>query len=343
MGRSALLDVLEGREPERRPVWLMRQAGRYLPEYRATRARAGSFLELCYAPALACEVTLQPLQRFDLDAAILFSDILVVPHAMGLKLAFVENEGPKLETVSDLEAVRRLLSGDGAEQFTKVYETVARVKAALKPGVGFIGFCGAPWTVASYMIEGGSSDRKKALAIAIDNPPWFAEMMQRLVEVSSRYLLGQINAGVEVVQIFDSWAGDVPSLHRQRVVFDPIAAIVSRVRALHPDFPVIAFGRGIAGDHALLAAATGANAVGVEENADLSQVLRSLPAGCAVQGNLAPECMSDQSVDLAAAVKAVVADVPKGRHIFNLGHGIRPDAKPERVTELVSHIRTWDR
>jgi uroporphyrinogen decarboxylase len=337
-----LLDVLNGTEPARRPVWLMRQAGRYLPEYRAERAKAGSFLDLCYTPAYGAEVTLQPLRRFDFDAAILFSDILVVPHAMGLDLKFVENEGPKLQTVRNGEEVAKLSDAETAWQFERVYETVSRVKTALKPGIGFIGFCGAPWTVASYMIEGGSSDRKTALKIAVENPAWYHEMIDRLVAVSVQYLLGQIKAGVEVVQIFDSWAGDVPAAHRKRIVYDPIAAIARGVRAIYPGFPVIAFGRGLAGDHAVLASAVGANAVGVEEDAQLSDVLKSLPAGCAVQGNLPPEAMSDDAFDLARGVERVIDGVPKGRHVFNLGHGIRPDAKTERVEKLLQLIRAAD-
>jgi uroporphyrinogen decarboxylase len=192
------------------------------------------------------------------------------------------------------------------------------------------------------MIQGGSSDRKTALKIAIENLSWYQEMIDRLVAVSVQYLLGQISAGVEVVQIFDSWAGDVPAAQRKRVVYDPIAGIAAGVRAKYPGFPVIAFGRGLAGDHAALASAVGANAVGVEEDAQLSDVLKSLPQGCAVQGNLPPEAMSDETFDLARGVERVVRGVPKGRHIFNLGHGIRPDAKTERVDQLLKLIRAVD-
>lgn len=337
-----LLDVLNARTPERRPVWLMRQAGRYLPEYRALRAKAGSFLKLCYAPEHAAEVTLQPLRRFDFDAAILFSDILVVPHAMGLDLKFVENEGPKLQTVREAGELRLLVDASGAWQFARVYETVSRVKSELGPRTALIGFCGGPWTVASYMIEGGSSDRKLALGVAIENPPWFAAMMEKLIGASIVYLLGQIRAGVEAVQIFDSWAGDVPAEHHERVVFEPMARIAAGVRAVYPGFPVIAFGRGLGSDHGTLARMVGANAVGVEESARLRDVLETVPDNCAVQGNLPPESMSDPGFDLAAGVAAVLDGVPAKRHVFNLGHGIRPDARVERVSELVSLIRRFD-
>ncbi len=337
-----LLDVLNARMPTRRPIWLMRQAGRYLPEYRALRAKVGSFVDLCYTPEHAAEVTLQPLRRFDFDAAILFSDILVVPHAMGLDLKFVENEGPKLQTVRDANHVSALGNGAGAWQFAKVYETVERVKTGLAPGVGFIGFCGGPWTVASYMIEGGSSDRRQALKVATENPGWFAAMMDMIIVASIEYLLGQIKAGVEAVQLFDSWAGDVPSSIRQRVVFEPMARIADGVRAVHPDFPVIAFGRGLGGDHSVLARAVGANVVGVEEDSKLSDVLVTLPERCGVQGNLPPESMSDAGFDLARGVAGVLEGVPMHRHVFNLGHGIKPDANIERVSQLVSLIRKHD-
>ena len=343
MGNSVLLDVLTGVQPSRRPVWLMRQAGRYLPEYREVRAQAGSFLKLCYNPTLAAEVTLQPLRRFDLDAAILFSDILVVPHAMGLGLDFLEGEGPKLETVSDLGQVQRLSSGEGSDEFAKVWETVAQVRTTLDRSVGFIGFCGAPWTVASYMIEGRGSARQQAVAVAVENPPWFALLMQRLVETSIAYLLGQIRAGVQAVQIFDSWAGDIPVPARSRVVTDPIRAIVDGVRVVYPDFPVIVFARGIGDGHGAMAAATKASCVGVEQGVALQDVLSDLAVDCAVQGNLAPELLLEEADVVRRAVVKVLDGVPMARHVFNLGHGIVPQVKPEMVTVLIDAIRQHDR
>jgi uroporphyrinogen decarboxylase len=342
MTNGALIDVLEGREPSRRPVWLMRQAGRYLPEYREVRAEAGSFLKLCYNPELAAEVTLQPLRRFDLDAAILFSDILVVPHAMGLKLDFLEGEGPKLETVGDLQSVRNLSDGFSSDQFNKVWETVEKVRSVLDSKIGFIGFCGAPWTVASYMIEGAGSKRSRAVAVAMDNPEWFALLLSRLVESSVHYLLGQIRAGVQVVQIFDSWAGDIPLATRQRVVTSPIKAIVDGVRASYPDFPVIVFARGVGLGHADIARDTAASCVGVEQDVVLREVIASLPETCAVQGNLAPETLlqNDQMIHLETL--KLLAGVPKRRHVFNLGHGIVPQVKPEAVTVLINTIREHD-
>jgi uroporphyrinogen decarboxylase len=343
MGTTALLDVLTGQLPSRRPIWLMRQAGRYLPEYREVRAQAGSFLKLCYNPALAAEVTLQPLRRFDLDAAILFSDILVVPHAMGLGLDFLEGEGPKLDTVDDLQSVRDLHSGVGSDQFSKVWETVAQVRSALDPAIGFIGFCGAPWTVASYMIEGRGSARAHAVAVAMENPEWFQLLMQRLVATSIDYLLGQIRAGVQAVQIFDSWAGDIPVGARTRVVADPIRTIVEGVRAAYPGFPVIVFARGIGTGHGDMARATGASCVGVEQDLRASEVLADLPRGCSLQGNLAPELLLEDDETVRRGVRKVLAGMPMERHVFNLGHGIVPQVKPETVTVLVDSVREYDR
>jgi uroporphyrinogen decarboxylase len=337
-----LLDVIEGRMPERRPIWLMRQAGRYLPEYRATREKAGSFLKLCYNPALACEVTLQPLRRFDLDAAILFSDILVVPHAMGLKLDFHEGEGPRLETVSDLQSVSRLSDGAQSDEYRRVYDTVAHVRQSLDASIGFIGFCGGPWTVASYMIEGGSSKRSHALSVAVANPEWFAELIERLVQSSIIYLLGQISAGVQVVQIFDSWAGDVPLPYRERVVIEPMRRIVDGVRAVHPRFPVIVFARGVGDAHGDVALKTGASVVGVEQGVELANVIAGLPEGVAAQGNLAPELLLESDDVVRQGINAVLKGVSMQRHIFNLGHGIVPQVKPETVTVLVNAVRSFD-
>ena len=337
-----LIDVLEQREPGRRPIWLMRQAGRYLPEYKAVRAQAGSFLKLCYNPVQAAEVTLQPLRRFDIDAAILFSDILVVPHAMGLALDFLEGEGPKLDTVGDFPSVRALSDGTGSDQFARVWDTVSNVRAKLDPKIGFIGFCGAPWTVASYMIEGAGSKRAHAVSVAVENPEWFSLLMYRLVETSVHYLIGQIKAGVQVVQIFDSWAGDIPLLARERVVTAPIAAIVEGVRAAYPGFPVIVFARGVGGGHGAIAAATHASCVGIEQDVLLRDVLPTLASGCAVQGNLAPEILLQDDAVIRAETLKVLAGVPMRRHVFNLGHGIVPLVKPEAVTVLVDTVRAHD-
>ena len=320
----------------------MRQAGRYLPEYRALRQEAGSFLDLCYNPEMACEVTLQPLRRFDLDAAILFSDILVVPHAMGLDLSFVENEGPKLSTVRDMAGVASLGDGSNRDYFKRVWETVAAVSEKLDRSITLIGFCGGPWTVASYMIEGGSSNRRRALAAAVENPQWFSTLIDRLVEVSVYYLLGQIRAGAEVVQIFDSWAGDVPLEHRQRVVIGPMARIVEGVRKVYADFPVIVFARGVGDGHGDVAVGTGASCIGLEQGVSLNTVLGQLPDGVSVQGNLAPDALLGSAAELERQTLQVLLDVPLHRHVFNLGHGIVPQVDPAQVTALLAVIRRHD-
>ncbi len=320
----------------------MRQAGRYLPEYRKLRQTAGSFLKLCYNPEMACEVTLQPLRRFDIDAAILFSDILVVPHAMGLSLDFKEGEGPILQTVHNMSEVDRLVVDPDAWQFAKVWETVGLVRQNLAPQTTLIGFCGAPWTVASYMIEGGSSDRKRALAVADENPEWFQLLMSKVTETSIGYLIGQIKAGAETLQIFDSWAGDLAPRLLERVVCGPIRKIVDGVREEYPHFPIIVFTRGVGNQHGVIAAASDANAVGVEENIGLTEVLSNLESSVAVQGNLSPTALLGSQESLAEAVRAVLTGVPKARHIFNLGHGVVPQTDPLMVEKAVAEVRSFD-
>jgi uroporphyrinogen decarboxylase len=339
---KALGQVLKNEVPHRRPIWVMRQAGRYLPEYRATRERAGSFLKLCYNPELACEVTLQPLRRYDFDAAILFSDILVVPQAMGLALDFREGEGPILQTVANLADVQALRFEGSFIEFEKVWETVGLVKSALAKDKTLIGFCGAPWTVVSYMIEGGSSDRKRALAVALEQPTWYGQLIDKVVEVSIWYLLGQIRSGAETVQIFDSWAGDLPKGSLQSLVIEPIRRIVDGVRAVYPDFPIIVFARGVGDQQALVAEGTAGTAIGVEEDCLLSGVLSSLKSNVAVQGNLAPGFLLGDVASLRSGVRSVLDGVPMRRHIFNLGHGITPQVDPAMVSELVRAVRDYD-
>ena len=337
-----LVEILNNRHVERRPIWFMRQAGRYLPEYRALRADAGSFLDLCYDPVKACEVTLQPLRRFDLDAAILFSDILVVPHAMGLSLRFAEGEGPLLETVSDLAAVRGLKDGRLNFQYSRVCETVAAVKGNLPRTQALIGFCGAPWTVATYMIEGRSSKRDVAVDIAVANPEWFAVLLARLVDESVDYLVMQVAAGAETVQIFDSWAGDLSGEALQRCVFAPIGEICRRVGEVYPDVPIIVFGRGIGRQQGALALATGAAAVGVESDVMLADVLLDLPVDVVVQGNLDPQLLLADWETCKREVVDILRQVSIDRHIFNLGHGIVPQTAPERIGAVVDVVRAFD-
>lgn len=343
MSPSALLDVLKGKKPGRRPVWFMRQAGRYLPEYRETRAKAGSFLKLCYSPGLAKEVTLQPLRRYDLDAAIVFADILVVPQAMGLGLAFADGEGPVVEKVTGLERVKALRPLDEAEEVRLVCETVRSVKEDLPGGIALIGFCGAPWTVASYMIGGGGENgRETARAVAANRPEWFSALMELVVEASAAYLVRQIDAGADVVQIFDSWAGDLPGYLQESLVGEPIAAIMAKVRRQRPGVPVIVFARGVGAGHKRIGQITQAECLGVETSMRLDWARENLIGSHVIQGNLDPLLVEAGGKGLEEAVEAVAGALPRERHIFNLGHGMRPATPPEHVGLVVENLRKLD-
>ncbi len=321
----------------------MRQAGRYLPEYLELRAKAGSFLNLCYSPELAAEVTLQPLRRFDLDAAILFADILVVPQAMGLGLTFAEGEGPVVEKISGLARVQALWRLDEAEEVRLVCETAEAVKSKLPAGIALIGFCGAPWTVASYMVGGGGEGgREIARAVAASGIEWFGLLIDRLIEASVSYLIRQIDAGVDVVQIFDSWAGDLPGYLQEDLVGRPIAAIITKVRAARPNVPVIVFARGAGAGHKRIGQITRAEALSVETSLPLTWARDQLAGSHAVQGNLDPLLVEKGGAALEKAVELIIGALPKDRHIFNLGHGMRPGTPPEHVEQVVRHLRKLD-
>jgi uroporphyrinogen decarboxylase len=351
--RGAFLRVLDGEAVSPPPAWMMRQAGRYLPEYRALRAEAGSFLDLCYDPAKAAEVTLQPIRRFGFDAAILFSDILVVPHALGQRLWFAEGEGPRLDPVADGEALARLREADDprvAAHLDPVIETVSRLKAALPAGTPLIGFCGAPWTVASYMIGGrGTPDLAPARALAAADPALLDRMIDRLVGASVDYLARQLEAGADAVQIFESHAGTLPDAAPlpgagedalSRWSLGPVARIVEGVRARVPGARVIVFARnaGVAG-HARVAPETGANAVGIDWSTDLAEVRARIPRGIATQGNLDPEALIAGGAVLDAAVDRVLAATAGFPHVFNLGHGITPQTPIAHVERMLARLR----
>ncbi len=342
--RKALLEVLSGRVPWRRPAWFMRQAGRYLPEYRDIRRQAGSFLGLCGAPELASEVTLQPLRRYDLDAAIIFADILLVPWAMGADLDFRENEGPVLSRTTSERDLRALGSkGFRGDRLEPVYAALRLVKAELPDHVALIGFCGAPWTVASYMVEGGSSEeRLNARAAAYGQEPWFEALIERLVEVSSDYLVRQVEAGADVLQVFDSWAGDLDDGLQERYCIRPIRMILERLKAAGCDVPVIGFARGIGAGHVRFLAETGVSAVGVESSVPVVWMARALAGAAPVQGNLDPVALAIGGRPLALSVESLVKGLRADRHIFNLGHGIRPSTPPEHLSEALRLIRDFD-
>ena len=333
-----LIANLTGQPTEHIPFWFMRQAGRYLPEYRAVREKAGSFLDLCYNPELAAEVTVQPLRRYDLDAAILFADILVVPHAMGLPLKFAEGEGPVLGTVRSMEDLDKLRPVAGTHEVRQVCRTVELTRQQLASHLALIGFCGAPWTVASYMVGGGSSDRVMAKVAAYQRQPWFCALIDRLVTESIDYLCAQADAGAQAVQIFDSWAGDLVASELEDFVMKPLAAIVAGVKQRHPALPVIVFARGVGMAQRRAAAIPGANAIGVETEFDLAD----LPADIVVQGNLDPVALLAGKDVVDAEVRRICTSVDRQRHVFNLGHGIRLGTDPAVVGAVVEAVRRYD-
>ena len=342
MTKQPLISVLTGQKPARRPIWFMRQAGRYLPEYKKTRAQAGSFLDLCYSPDLAAEVTLQPLRRYDIDAAIIFADILVVPHAMGNGLSFVEGEGPVLETVRSKSDLARLRTGFESAQFSSIAASVSKVRSELNRNISLIGFCGAPWTVASYMIEGRGSEREHARHVAYQREPWLLDLIDRLVVSSIEYLCLQIEAGADAVQIFDSWAGELTDELFGEFCVEPIRKIISGVKARHPKVPVIVFAKGANYRHGAVHSGTGCQALGVEAECSLEYLRSILPRGAVVQGNLDPLLLLCSDDVVSRQVAKIVKSVPMESHIFNLGHGIRPQTRPEVLTTVVNAVRHAD-
>lgn len=333
-----LLAVLRGERRDPPPVWLMRQAGRYLPEYRALRAEKGGFLELCYDPAAAAEVTLQPIRRFGFDGAILFSDILVVPHALGQALSFGPGEGPRLAPAL-ADADWRTLAPAPA-RLDPIYETVRRVAAALPPETTLIGFAGAPWTVATYMVAGcGSKDHAAARLLAYRDPRAFALLVERIAEVTVDYLCGQIDAGVQAVQLFESWAGSLAPQEFERWVTLPTRAIVRGVRARRPGVPIIGFPKGAGGKLADYAAATGVDAIGLDETVDPLWADAVLPPGLPVQGNLDPLALLAGGEALERGVATIRQALAGRPHVFNLGHGIVPEVPVAHVERLLDLVR----
>jgi uroporphyrinogen decarboxylase len=335
-----LLNVLKGENITPRPVWLMRQAGRYLPEYRALRADKGGFLALVYDTDAAAEVTLQPIRRFGFDGAILFSDILIVPYAMGQDLAFLAGEGPRLSprlvdaTLASLEAVPSRLS--------PIYETVAKVRAGLDPQTTLLGFAGSPWTVATYMVAGeGSRDQHEARAMAYADPVGFQAIIDAIVAVTVEYLSGQIVAGAEAVQLFDSWAGSLAPAEFERWVIAPNAAITAAIHERHPGVPVIGFPKGAGEKLPAYARETGVDALGLDETIDPFWAAQAIPAGMPVQGNLDPLLLlagSDELERRAIRILETLADRP---HVFNLGHGIGQHTPIAHVERLLATVRGW--
>lgn len=335
-----LLQTLKGENLSRRPLWLMRQAGRYLPEYRELRAEKGGFLALVYDSEAAAEITVQPLRRFGFDGAILFSDILIVPYAMGQDLQFLAGEGPHLSprlldaTLESLVAV--------PERLSPIYDTVARVKGLISPQTTLLGFAGSPWTVATYMVAGeGSRDHHDTRALAYRDPGAFQAIIDAIVDVTITYLCGQVEAGAEALQLFDSWAGSLAPAQFERWVIAPNARIAAEMQRRYPDVPIIGFPKGAGEKLAAYARETGVNAVGVDETIDPVWAARELPAGMPVQGNLDPLLLLSGGAELerqTLRVLDVFADRP---HVFNLGHGIGQHTPIENVETLLRTVRNW--
>ena len=333
-----LLSVLSGGKTGRKPIWLMRQAGRYLPEYRALRAEKGGFLELVYDADAAAEITLQPIRRFGFDGAILFSDILIVPHALGQDLRFEAGEGPRLSPPlidASLAALER-----APRRLEPIYRTVEKVKALLPAETTFLGFAGSPWTVATYMVAGqGSREQAEARRCAYADPEGFAAIIDAIAETTVDYLSGQIMAGVEAVQLFDSWAGSLSPDQFERWVIAPTARIVAALRARHPTTPIIGFPKGAGAKLPAYARETGVDALGLDETVDPEWAARALPERLAVQGNLDPLALLAGGAALEKAVARILSSFEGRPHIFNLGHGIIKETPIAHVEQLLALVR----
>lgn len=336
---AKLLRVLKGEAVSPPPIWIMRQAGRYLPEYQKVRAQAGSFLDLCYDPELAAEVTLQPIRRFGFDAAILFSDILVVPDALGQDVRFVEGTGPILEPLTP-EKLEALNVEDAAAALGPVIETVRRVRAELDPGTALIGFCGAPWTVATYMLAGrGSPDQKVARNLILEDPAFVERLMAILVRVSADYLIAQLRAGADVVKIFDSWAGVLDEEGFRRFAIEPVRTIVAAVRAAVPGAPIIAFPKGAGARLQEFAAATEVDCIAVDWTTPMATARSLMDTKAALQGNLDPLRLVAGGAALDEGTDRILAAMRGHPHVFNLGHGVTPDTPIAHMEALVSRVR----
>ena len=339
---NLFLDTLAGKTGPRPPFWFMRQAGRFLPEYRELRAQADGFLDLCYTPERAARVTLQPIERFRPDAAILFSDILVIPHALGQNVSFVEGHGPKLEPIQTAADLARLDPGRTLDHLAPVFETVRLVRAELPDDVALIGFAGSPWTVATYMIEGGSTrDFNTVKSWAITHRDAFATMLDLLVESTTAYLLAQVAAGAQALQLFDTWASAVPASEFESWVVSPTARIVTGVKAEAPEIPIIGFARGIGPRLPDYVRDTGIDAVGLDSAISPAEAATSLQPLCPVQGNLDPAYLLAGGAEMERAAHEVLKALSGGPFIFNLAHGINKETPPAHVGRLAEIIRDW--
>lgn len=341
MNDQPILHALRGGVSNRPPFWLMRQAGRYLPEYRALRTKAGSFLDLCLTPKMAAEVTLQPIRRFHPDGAILFSDILIIPFGLGQSVRFEEGIGPVLEPLDTTSDLSRLSLDQSWSRIEATYETVSRVREDLPDDVTLIGFAGAPWTVATYMIEGRSSkDYAKTKLWAFSDPKGFSELMDLLIEATIRHLKAQIRAGAQVVKLFDSWAGVLAPDQFEAWTIDPMRRIVAGVKEDHPDVPIIGFPRGAGIQYKAFAERAGVDAVAIDTSVPTDWVAREIQPITPVQGNLDPIALVSGGDALIRAVDRIRGDLENGPFIFNLGHGVIPSTPPENVEKFARLLRS---
>jgi uroporphyrinogen decarboxylase len=337
---TLLEDALNDRPVARPPIWLMRQAGRYLPEYRALRRRAANFLEFCYTAELAAEATLQPVRRYGLDAAILFSDILVIPDALGCRVWFEDGAGPKLEPVRDAAALERLRAGIDLERLAPVYEAMRQVRQSLPSGTALIGFAGAPWTLAAYMVEGGSAlDFHAARAFALRQPETFARLIDLLSDAVLEHLAAQIDAGADVVQLFDSWAGILPEPEFVRWCEVPAGRIVGRLKARYPEVPIIAFPRGAGVSYQRYVRAVPVDAVSLDTSIPLGWAREALPGVC-LQGNLDPAALVAGGEVACREARRIIETLGERPFVFNLGHGVLPQTDPLAVGALVDYVKS---
>ena len=339
--QKTILRALSGETLPTPPIWMMRQAGRFLPEYRATRAQAGDFLSLCYNSELAAEVTLQPIRRFGFDAAIVFADILLLPQALGADLWFETGEGPRLSTITTMAGVKALKPRENIhETLAPIYETLRILSRELPKETTLIGFAGAPWTVATYMIAGrGSKDQGAAHALKSSDRATFSALIDVITESTIDYLSAQVQAGAEVVKLFDSWAGSLKGQDFIDFAVKPAARIITALKARHPGLPIIAFPREAGDGYIGFAAATGADCVALDNSVTPEWAAAHVQVSGCVQGNLAPEHMVNGGQALDDATRRVVQAFRKGPHIFNLGHGITPDGKPDNVQRMIDVVR----
>jgi uroporphyrinogen decarboxylase len=335
----ALLRVLNGERLDPPPIWIMRQAGRYLPEYRELRTRAKNFLDFCYSPAFATEAVMQPLRRFPLDAAILFSDILVIPDALGRAVSFVEGEGPRLKPLVEEQTWRFDDPERALQRLSPVYEAVERIRHAIPKDIALIGFCGGPWTVATYMLQGKGGDKDRSRRAVYERPEDVDALLDVLVEMSAQHLAKQVQAGADCVQIFESWSEGLSPLMFQRVIIGPTRKLVRRLRELGVTVPVIGFPRGAGAQLEAYANETGVNALGVDTQTPADFAFKVAPEGMALQGNLDPQTLIVGGDALESAARDVLIAFKSAPHIFNLGHGITPEATPENLAHLVRVVK----